>query len=47
MILGDSQANRELFKDGMNVIFVKRGSSQDLKEKIMEQVAIWRGMKDE
>ncbi|MCI5596623.1 MAG: glycosyltransferase [Lachnospiraceae bacterium] len=36
IILGDSDANRELFQEGNDIFYVKRGDAEALKNKILE-----------
>lgn len=42
MILGDSPANKELFRENGEVLFVTMGCSKELQKKILVEVSKWR-----
>lgn len=42
MILGDSPANKELFRENQEILFVKMGCSKELQKKILAEVSKWR-----
>lgn len=47
MILGDSPANRELFREDKDVLFVSLGCSQELRKRILVEAYRWRCNKNE
>lgn len=47
MILGDSPANKELFRENEEVLFVTMGNSKELQKDILEEAVKWRKNRNE